>query len=242
MGLLWLLNWLQYAERRCSIKYLCSHPALGVLFKKNCTYNYSAVTETSENVRSPMSNVNVQQLFIKTWKCQESSHISMKPNLASVPQHQINSQRWVLGEVEKNSFIALQGQGAAAANALKTVSQHGGGSAFTVTVQRGRDQLVDTLLIGWWWHKWESASPPFWFHWSGVYRLVGSIQLTSPTWWGCQSLQNSPKDCCMCPSGGTRTLTPGFHYCFSWLFLGCLEPLPCLISNYLNLSDGTQEG
>ena len=28
---------------------------------------------------------------------------------------------------------------------------------------------------------------------SGVYMLVGSIQLTSPTWWGFQYLQNSPK-------------------------------------------------
>ena len=30
-------------------------------------------------------------------------------------------------------------------------------------VQRGRDQLVDFLLIGWWWGKWESASSTFWF-------------------------------------------------------------------------------
>ena len=29
--------------------------------------------------------------------------------------------------------------------------------------QRGRDQLVDVLLIGWWWGKRESASPTFWF-------------------------------------------------------------------------------
>ena len=31
-------------------------------------------------------------------------------------------------------------------------------------------------------------------NWSGVYMLVGSIQLTSPTWWGFQNLQNSSKD------------------------------------------------
>ena len=29
---------------------------------------------------------------------------------------------------------------------------------------------------------------------SGVYVLVGSVQLTSPTWWGFQYLQNSSKD------------------------------------------------
>ncbi|KAM9051163.1 uncharacterized protein AAG666_002673 isoform 2-T2 [Megaptera novaeangliae] len=31
-------------------------------------------------------------------------------------------------------------------------------------VQRGRDQLVDILLIGWWGGKWESASSTFRFH------------------------------------------------------------------------------
>ena len=31
-------------------------------------------------------------------------------------------------------------------------------------------------------------------HQSGVYVLMGSIQLTSPTWWGFQYLQNSSKD------------------------------------------------
>ena len=30
-------------------------------------------------------------------------------------------------------------------------------------VQRGRDQLVDILLIGWWGGKWELASSTFWF-------------------------------------------------------------------------------
>ena len=34
---------------------------------------------------------------------------------------------------------------------------------------------------------------PFGSSWSGVYVLVGSIQLTSPTWWGIQALQNSSK-------------------------------------------------
>ena len=35
--------------------------------------------------------------------------------------------------------------------------------SFVVMVQRGRDQLMDILLIGWWDGKWESASPIFWF-------------------------------------------------------------------------------
>ena len=33
-----------------------------------------------------------------------------------------------------------------------------------VMAQRGRDQLVDTLLIGWWGGKWESASSTIWVH------------------------------------------------------------------------------
>ena len=35
----------------------------------------------------------------------------MKPNLASVPRHQIKSQRQSLGEAEQKSFIALPGKG-----------------------------------------------------------------------------------------------------------------------------------
>ena len=75
------------------------------------------------------------------------------------------------------------------AHALKTVCPNLEGEvrSFTVMVQReGRDQLVDILLIGWWGGKWELASSAFWFNRSGVYVLVGSIELTSPTWWGFQ--------------------------------------------------------
>ena len=45
-------------------------------------------------------------------------------------------------------------------------------------VQWGRDLLVDILLIGWWWGKWESASSTFWFQLVWVYELMGSIPLT----------------------------------------------------------------
>ena len=33
----------------------------------------------------------------------------------------------------------------------------------TVMVQRGRDQLMDILLIGWWGGKWELPSSTLWF-------------------------------------------------------------------------------
>ena len=58
-----------------------------------------------------------------------------------------------LGEEEKNSFIALLGKGGQQqANALKTVcpALEGLVRSFIVIVQRGRDQLTDILLMGWW--------------------------------------------------------------------------------------------
>ena len=35
--------------------------------------------------------------------------------------------------------------------------------SFIVMVQRGCDQLMVVLWIGWWWGKWVSASLTFWF-------------------------------------------------------------------------------
>ena len=47
--------------------------------------------------------------------------------------------------------------------------------SFIVKVQRGRDQLMDLLLIGWWLGKWESASSTFWF------QLVWGLVLQGST-------------------------------------------------------------
>ena len=71
-----------------------------------------------------------------------------------------------MDEVEKNSFIALPGKGGLQpANALKTVCPdlEGVVRSIIVMVQRGCDQLMDILLIGWWGGKWEAASSTFWF-------------------------------------------------------------------------------
>ena len=71
--------------------------------------------------------------------------------------------------------------------------------------------------------------------------LVVSIQLTSPTWWGFQDLQNSSKILlCVSLEG-----EPGPCPKAALLFLLtvpplCLHPLPSLISNCLNLPLGTQ--
>ena len=94
--------------------------------------------------------------------------------------------------------------------------------SFAVIVQRGSDQLVDILLIGWWWGKWESASATDWFQYVWVYVLVGSIQFTS-TWQGFQYLQNS-SEILLCisaegelgpwPMGAVLFLSVLFHLVF----------------------------
>ena len=75
----------------------------------------------------------------------------VKLNPASVHGHGIKSRGRVLGEVEKNYCFARQ-RGSQQANALKTVCPNLEGivGSFIVMVQRGRDELVDLLLIGWW--------------------------------------------------------------------------------------------
>ena len=88
----------------------------------------------------------------------------------------------------------------------------------------GCDQLVDFLLIGWWWGKWESASSTFWFqpvwglhadgqHTANFSHLVGGFISVSA---------KQLKDTVLCiPWGGTRTLTQGCTI-VSWLLLPCL--------------------
>ena len=53
-------------------------------------------------------------------------------------------------------------------------------------------------------------------NWSAVYMLVGSIQLTPPSWWACQYLQNSSKILFICLKG-----EPGPCLKAALLFLDC---------------------
>ena len=85
----------------------------------------------------------------------------------------LNLRDRVLGEVEIG--LLLSQRGPLQANALETVCPTRG---FIVLVQAaGHDQLMDILLIGWWWDHWKSASSGFWFQpiWGGVVAL-------SPVW------------------------------------------------------------
>ena len=69
---------------------------------------------------------------------------------------------------------------------------------------------------------------------SGVYMLVGSIQLTSSTWWGFQYLKNSSEDMTQnisySPWGGTKGLmAKHLLFCLAWLFPFFLHFLTSLI-------------
>ena len=60
------------------------------------------------------------------------------------------------------------------AHAFKALCPHLGKTVRSFIVQRGRDQLLDGLLMGWWRGKQESASSSFRSNWSRVYKLWGT--------------------------------------------------------------------
>ena len=154
------------------------------------------------------------------------SGLLLKPNPAPVPQHWIKSQRQSFGwSREEQLYCFTRQRGPQRANALTTVCPDlAGVVSFIVMVPRGRDQLADSLLIGWWGGKWESASSTFCSNQSGVYVPVGSIQLASPTWWGFQYLQNSSKICYVYPLRGNQDPAPRLFLVYSSLVSHPLFP------------------
>ena len=79
--------------------------------------------------------------------------------------------------------------------------------------------------------------PPSGSNRSGVFVLVGSIQLTFPTWWGFSICKAAQRYCCDYHLTGSQDPAPRLRCCFS-----AAPPLSLsLISNYLNLLFGTQE-
>ena len=64
---------------------------------------------------------------------------------------------------------------------------------FILIVQKGCDQLVDILFIGWLWDFGSQHHQPSCFKLYGAYKLVGTIPLISSPWWEFQFLQNSLK-------------------------------------------------
>ena len=74
-------------------------------------------------------------------------------------------------------------------------------------------------------------------NWPGVSVLVGSIQLTFPTWWGFSICKTAQRYCCVYHLRGNQDPAPRLHCRFL-----AVPPLSLsVISNYLNLLFGIQE-
>ena len=73
-------------------------------------------------------------------------------------------------------------------------------------------------------------------------HACGSIQLTSPIWWGFSIYKTVPRYCFtyiyVPPLKGNQDLAPRLYYCFLTFPPFSLHPLPSLISNCFNLPIG----
>ena len=135
----------------------------------------------------------------------------------------------VLGEVEKRSFYCFARQrGPQWANALKTVWPRLEGEVKSLIVFK--EQRVISSWTFFWWVGCEvigsQLHQPSGSNRSGVYMLVGSMQLTSSTWRGFQDLQNSSKDMAQniiySPWGRTKSPWLCLMTKVLWLGLACL--------------------
>ena len=109
------------------------------------------------------------------------------------------------------------------------MSQRGGGSeSFIGMVQTGCDQLMDTLLMGCWCGKWESASSTFCFPTSlGSTRACGHLSVNFSHLVGVSVSAEKLKDIVLCiPWGETSALPRGCTIFFFFFFglLACRDP------------------
>ena len=138
------------------------------------------------------------------------------------PSTKLNLRDRVLGEIEKNSFIALPDKGCQCPQ--NCVFQSGGGvRSSIVMVQRGgHDQLMDILLIGWWWGYWGSATSTFWFQLVCGLCTCGQHMVNFFHLMGVSVPAEQLKDTVMyIPWRRTKTLPQGCTI-VSWLLLPCL--------------------
>ena len=123
------------------------------------------------------------------------------------------------------------------ANALKTMCPNLEGvvRSFIVVFQRGHDQLVDLLLIGWWGGKWESASStfcsqPVWgLHACGQHKFL-------PPGEGFCVCKTAQRYCYVYPLRGNKEPAPRLHYFFFWLVL--LSLISICLDLLLELREG----
>ena len=165
-------------------------------------------------------------------------------NPASVPWHWIKAWRPSFGWSRKEQLYCFARQrGPQRANALKIVCPDLEGlvRSFIAMVQSGRHQLVDILLIGWWWGKGGSASSTFGFQPVWCLRAGGQHTVNfSPPDGGFSVCKTAQRYCYVYPLRGNQDPVPRLHYCFLTVPPLSHHPLPSLISNCLNLPVGTQ--
>jgi len=107
--------------------------------------------------------------------------------------------------------------------------------SFIVMVQRGCGQLVDFLLISWWWGKWEVASSTFWFQNICLWAAYSYLVLPGEGFSICKTAQ---RYCCVYLLMGNQD--PALKATLLFLIAPplCLHFLYILISNCLNLPFG----
>ena len=154
------------------------------------------------------------------------------------PDIKLNLEDRVLGEGEKNCFALPSKGGQSGLMPSKLCVPTWGG-------QWGVEEGVISSWTFFWLIGGEvngSQQPqPFGSNRSGIYVLVGSTQLTSPTWWGFQDLQNSSKILLCISVDGEPGPCPKAALLFLLTVpLLSLHPISSLINNCLNLPLGAQ--
>ena len=149
----------------------------------------------------------------------------MKLNRYLCPNTEFNLRDRVWSEVEKNSFFVLPGKGVQSHQ--NCVFQPRGTNEFYSVQGTGSDQLMDILLIGWWWGQWEWSSLA---SGSSCLGLCASGQLASPTWRGFSIWKTAQNYCFVYALSGDQSLAPKATTIAFWLFLPylCISSLPWL--------------
>ena len=133
---------------------------------------------------------------------------------ASVPQHQINSQKQSSGWSRKNSLIALPGRGPQQAECVLTQVVR---SFIVKEAQRGGwcYPLTYLPLTGGWWGRRESASSTFWFQQVWAPRACGRPTVNFSRLVGLSVSAKQLKDPVLCIPWGGSGPAPRLRCCFS---------------------------
>ena len=121
------------------------------------------------------------------WKCVYFILLDHSSTECGDPELSLRIWGWREAEAEENSFITLPGKGGHSGlqpQKLRVltwrsfiVMVHTLRTIHTMVYSKGRDQLMDFLLMSLWWSSWESASLILRSNLSGVYVLRGSIRV-----------------------------------------------------------------